>query len=120
VHLLDVIDLSSGAKQEMQAWLPRFGFLLDDLTRADEDQLLARNLTPAALALTVGISRGFVVAAGIALLALLIAIVTIRVSRQELATAGPEPTGTAPQPVTLEQHEDQAARASAVRPCRLC
>jgi uncharacterized membrane protein len=71
-------------------------------------------------ALTVGISRGFVVAAGIALLALLIAIVTVRVSRQELATAGPEPTGTAPQPGTLEQHEDQAARASAVRPCRLC
>jgi len=37
------------AKQEMQAWLPRFGFLLDDLTPADEDQLLARDLTPAAL-----------------------------------------------------------------------
>jgi hypothetical protein len=33
----------------MQAWLPRFGFLLDDLTRAGEDQLLARDLTPAAL-----------------------------------------------------------------------
>jgi hypothetical protein len=49
VHLLDVIDLSPAAKQEMPAWLPRFGFLLDDLTRADEDQLLARNLTPAAL-----------------------------------------------------------------------
>lgn len=49
VQLLDVIDLSPAAKQEMQAWLPRFGFLLDDLTRADEDQLLARSLTPAAL-----------------------------------------------------------------------
>jgi hypothetical protein len=49
VQLLDVIDLSPDARQEMQAWLPRFGFLLDDLTRADEDQLLARNLTPSAL-----------------------------------------------------------------------
>jgi len=49
VHLLDVIDLRPAAKQEMQAWLPRFGFLLDDLTRVGEDQLLARNLTPAAL-----------------------------------------------------------------------
>jgi len=56
VQLLDVIDLSPAAKQEMQAWLPRFGFLLDDLTRADEDQLLARNLTPAAL-VTCGCSR---------------------------------------------------------------
>jgi hypothetical protein len=49
VQLLDVIDLSPAAKQEMQGWLPRFEFLLDDLTRADEDQLLARDLTPAAL-----------------------------------------------------------------------
>jgi predicted transposase YdaD len=49
VQLLDVIDLSPAARQQMQAWLPRFGFLLDDLTRADEDQLLARKLTPAAL-----------------------------------------------------------------------
>jgi hypothetical protein len=49
VQLLDVIDLSPAAKQEMQAWLPRLGFLLDDLTRAGEDQLLGRDLTPAAL-----------------------------------------------------------------------
>jgi len=49
VQLLDVIDLNPAAKQEMRAWLPRFGFLLDDLTRAGEDQLLARKLTPAAL-----------------------------------------------------------------------
>ena len=53
-------------------------------------------------ALTVGFSRAFLVAAGIGLLALLIAIVTIRVSRQDLAGAVP-----APQP-------------AAVRPCRLC
>jgi EmrB/QacA subfamily drug resistance transporter len=71
-------------------------------------------------ALTVGISRGFVVAAGIAVLALLIAIVTIRVSRQELAAAGPEPQEPAPQPATLERHEDQAALSAAARPCRLC
>ena len=38
-------------------------------------------------ALTVGFSRAFVVAAGVGLLALLIGIVTIRVSRQELAHA---------------------------------
>ena len=49
VQLLDVIDLSPAATQQMQAWLPRFGFLLDDLTRTGEDQLLARKLTPAAL-----------------------------------------------------------------------
>jgi hypothetical protein len=71
-------------------------------------------------ALTVGISRGFVVAAGIAVLALLIAIATIRVSRQELAAAGPEPQEPVPQPATLERHEDQAALSAAARPCRLC
>jgi MFS family permease len=76
-------------------------------------------------ALTVGISRGFVVAAGIALLALLIAIVTIRVSRQELAAAAPEPQEAAPQPAaeqpgTKQRHEDRAALAAAARPCRLC
>jgi hypothetical protein len=49
VQLLDVIDLSLASKQAMQTYLPRFGFLLDDLTRVGEDQLLARDLTPAAL-----------------------------------------------------------------------
>ena len=57
-------------------------------------------------ALTVGFSRAFVVAAGIGLLALLIAIATIRVSRQELAGAGPEPQ---------RQHRGTAARGSAAR-----
>ncbi len=86
-------------------------------------------------ALTVGFSRGFVVAAGIALLALLIAIVTIRISRQELAGAAPEPQQAAPQPAalqpaasqpaapqpgTVQQPEDQAILAAAARPCRLC
>jgi predicted MFS family arabinose efflux permease len=76
-------------------------------------------------ALTVGFSRAFVVAAGIALLALLIAIATIRVRRQELAGAAPEPQQptpqpAAPQPGTVQRHEDRAVLAAAVRPCRLC
>jgi len=76
-------------------------------------------------ALTVGFSRGFVVAAGLGLLALLIGIATIRVSRQELAGAVPEPQEAAPQPPapqpgTVQQPEDQAALAAAARPCRLC
>ena len=86
-------------------------------------------------ALTVGFSRAFVVAAGIGLLALLIAIVTIRVSRQDLAGAVPEPQEAAqqpttaqpaaqqpaaPQPGTVQRHEDRAALAAAARPCRFC
>jgi hypothetical protein len=80
--------------------------------------------------LTAGISRGFVVAAGIALLALLIGIVTIRVRRQDLAGAVPEPEEAGPQPAApqptaqqqgiKQKHEDQAALAAAARPCRLC
>ena len=60
-------------------------------------------------ALAVGFSRGFDVAAGIAVLALLIALATIRVRRQELTGAVPEPPP-----------EDRVALAKAVRPCRLC
>ncbi|HEY2268063.1 MAG TPA: MFS transporter, partial [Streptosporangiaceae bacterium] len=76
-------------------------------------------------ALTVGFSRGFAVAAGIALLALLIGIITIRVSRQELAGAVPEPQEAAPQPAvpqpgTVQRDEERAALAAAARPCRLC
>jgi hypothetical protein len=77
-------------------------------------------------ALTVGFSRGFVVAAGIGLLALLIAIATIRVRRQELSGAVPAPQEAAPQPAapqqprTEQRYEDQAARAAAARPCRFC
>jgi hypothetical protein len=71
-------------------------------------------------ALAVGFSRGFVVAAGIALLALLIGIVTIRVSRRELAGAAPEPQEAAPQPETVQLDEDQTALAAAARPCRFC
>ena len=75
-------------------------------------------------ALTVGFSRAFVVAAGIGLLALLIAIVAIRVSRQELAGTAPEPQEpapqpaasqpAAPQPATVQVIGDQAALAAAV------
>jgi EmrB/QacA subfamily drug resistance transporter len=81
-------------------------------------------------ALTVGFSRGFAVAAGIGLLALLIAIATIRVRRQELSGAAPEPQQAAPQPAapqpaapqpgTVQVHEARAALAAAARPCRLC
>jgi EmrB/QacA subfamily drug resistance transporter len=82
-------------------------------------------------ALAVGFSRGFAVAAGIALLALLIGIVTIRLSRQDLAGAAPEPQEAAPlqsappqpvaaQPGTAQQQEDRAALAAAARPCRFC
>jgi EmrB/QacA subfamily drug resistance transporter len=81
-------------------------------------------------ALTVGFSRAFEVAAGIALLALLIAIATIRVRRQELAGTAPEPQqaapqhaagqSAAPQPGIVQRHEDRAVLAAAVRPCRLC
>jgi predicted MFS family arabinose efflux permease len=80
-------------------------------------------------ALTVGFSRAFLVAAGIGLLALLIAIATIRVSRQELAGAVPAPREAAPQPAAPQspapqpgtvQPEDRAALAAAARPCRFC
>ena len=81
-------------------------------------QLRAAQLTAHALA--TGFSRGFLTAAGIALLALLIAIVTIRVGRQESTGAVLAPQEATPQPATVQQHEDQAALAAAVRPCRLC
>ncbi|HET6257319.1 MAG TPA: hypothetical protein VFE39_01590 [Pseudonocardia sp.] len=72
-------------------------------------------------ALATGFSRGFLAATGIALLALLIAIATIRVSRQELSGAVPEPRQPAtPQPATMQHDEDRAALAVAIRPCRYC
>ena len=64
-------------------------------------------------ALTVGFSRAFDVAAGIGLLALLIGIVTIRVSRQELAGAEPAPQQPAPQPTALQA---PAAQPTALQP----
>jgi EmrB/QacA subfamily drug resistance transporter len=72
-------------------------------------------------ALATGFSRGFLVAAGIGLLALLIAFATIRVRPQELTGTVPAPQDeTARQPATVRQQEDQAALAAAVRPCRHC
>jgi len=71
-------------------------------------------------ALTVGFSRAFVVAAGIGLLALLIAIATIRVRRQELSGAAPATQEGAPRPGSEQRHEDRAALAAAARPCRFC
>jgi EmrB/QacA subfamily drug resistance transporter len=96
-------------------------------------------------ALTAGFSRAFLVAAGIGLLALIIAIATIRVRRQELSGAGPAPQeaaqqpaaalsaaalsaaalSAAPQPGTAQpgigqRYEDRASLAAAARPCRLC
>jgi EmrB/QacA subfamily drug resistance transporter len=81
-------------------------------------------------ALTVGFSRAFVVAAGIGLLAVVIAVATIRVRRQDLTGAVPAPQQAAPQPAaqqpaaqqpaTVQRQEDQAALAAAARPCRLC
>jgi hypothetical protein len=75
-------------------------------------------------ALTVGFSRAFLVAAGIGLLALIIAIATIRIRRQELSGAVPapqaEPQPPAQQPETEQRTEDRAALAAATRPCRLC
>jgi MFS family permease len=72
-------------------------------------------------ALATGFSRGFLVAAGIGLLALLIGLATIRVSGEELT--GPAPAqqqDTARRPAAVRQQEDQAALAAAVRPCRHC
>jgi hypothetical protein len=49
VRLLDLIDAGPGAKKEMEAYLPRFEFLLDDLAGVDGEQLRDRELTPSAL-----------------------------------------------------------------------
>ena len=75
------------------------------------------------------------VAAAIGLVALLIAIATIRVRRQDLSGAAPAPQEAAlqppaeepaalqtaaQQPGTEERQEDRTAAAAAARPCRLC
>jgi hypothetical protein len=49
VQMLDLIDLDPADKKAAEPYLPRFEFLLDDLTRVDDSQLLARELTPPAL-----------------------------------------------------------------------
>jgi EmrB/QacA subfamily drug resistance transporter len=75
----------------------------------------------AAHALATGFTRGLLTAAGIALLALVTAVVTIRVRRQDLTGAAPAPREeAAPQAATVQLQEDRAALAAAVRPCRHC
>jgi predicted transposase/invertase (TIGR01784 family) len=49
VRLQDLIDAGPDAKKEMEAYLPRFEFLLDDLAGVDGEQLRDRELTPSAL-----------------------------------------------------------------------
>jgi EmrB/QacA subfamily drug resistance transporter len=72
-------------------------------------------------ALATGFARGFLAAAGIALLALLVALAAIRVRRQDLTGIRPAPEqGTASQPAAVQDHEHRAALAAAVRPCRHC
>jgi hypothetical protein len=75
----------------------------------------------AAHALATGFARGFGVAAGIALAGLLVALAAIRVRRQDLTGIRPAPEqGTVSQPAAERHHEDRAALAAAVRPCRHC
>jgi EmrB/QacA subfamily drug resistance transporter len=75
----------------------------------------------AAHALGTGFARGFLAAAGIALVALLVALATIRVRRQDLTGIRPAPDEqAASQPATVRHHESRAALAAAVRPCRHC
>ena len=91
---------------------------------------IASGVPPAQLvphALATGFSRGFLVAAAIALLAFVIAVATIRLRRQDLAGAQPAPPPPAPakteaevEPVVLRRHEDKLALAAAARPCRHC
>jgi EmrB/QacA subfamily drug resistance transporter len=77
-------------------------------------------------ALATGFSRGFLAAAVIALLALLVGLATIRVRRQDLTGARPAPDQTAPeraaadQPADLGQEQDRVALAAAAIPCRHC
>jgi EmrB/QacA subfamily drug resistance transporter len=78
---------------------------------------------PAAIyhhALAVGFSHGFLVSAGIALLALVIAAATIRLRRDDLAGSTPAPPEQTPQPAPVQPRADRAAVAAAARPCRLC
>ena len=69
--------------------------VLDASGHQATDALLAAMLHQA---LAVGISRGFLVASGIATLALIVVIATIRVKRSDLtgATSAPAPAGEAP------------------------
>ena len=58
-------------------------------------------------ALAAGFSRGYLVSAGILALAVIIALALIRISRQDLSGATPEPAGdaTSPMPPELSHHD---------------
>jgi EmrB/QacA subfamily drug resistance transporter len=80
-------------------------------------------------ALTVGFSRGFGVAAGIGLLAVVIAVATIRIRRQDLSGTAAAPQEPASEPAAAQPgvvppgtvpHEERVALAAASRPCRFC
>jgi EmrB/QacA subfamily drug resistance transporter len=72
-------------------------------------------------ALATGFSRGFLVAAIIALLAFVIALVMIRVRREDLAGAQQlAPEVAEAEPAVLQPHKGQLALAAASRPCRPC
>ena len=69
-------------------------------------------------------------AARVAMIALLVTIVTIRVRREDLSGVAPAPPEVTPPPagpqpelqpaIVGQQDADRAALAAAVRPCRLC
>jgi hypothetical protein len=66
-------------------------------------------------ALAAGFSRGFAVSAGILALAMLIALVVVRVRRQDLSGAGTEPAGqtSAPNPA---QTREPGHQVTAIQP----
>jgi EmrB/QacA subfamily drug resistance transporter len=86
-----------------------------------------RSGTPLPHALDLGFTRGFLTSSGIALLALIIGIVALRIRRQELigtvevspeAVPGAQAKAEAAAPV--RSHEDRVAAAAAAIPCRHC
>ena len=58
-------------------------------------------------ALATGFSRGYLVSAGVMVLSVIIALALIRISRQDLSGATPEPAGdaTSPMPPELSHHD---------------
>jgi hypothetical protein len=45
IRFINLIDLESRDKQELAAYMPDFGFLLDDLSGQSDEQLRARAIT---------------------------------------------------------------------------
>jgi len=78
-------------------------------------------------ALATGFAHGFATSAGIALLAFAVAVVTIRVRREDLTGVrpAPEPAAAAEpaansEPAPVRDHQERVALAAAVSPCRHC